>query len=682
MLKLEVCGKSGCLYRMKYLKVIKLSDTNREKFAKEKMTKFKDKSAVDKMDADEIMDSLALLKDQAKEKKRDCKRGSCEVKDKTGKTVDKKEVDAKNKVRAEKAAKLKKEWEAKEAQAKKEGKTIAKLSCPTGKDETGAKVECSGMGICTMGKSSGKGRCACDYGFTGRACQQSESEREEMKTAQKNAMAKMAADAKKGKIQSHKGQKDFLKSVLADNDDEVDIDEDVADALVESQKNYAAELKAKFRRKKEGKADSTDADFEAPSKEELDEMMQQTLKLRKQRALAKQAKKDREEFDKNDTAAVNGTAAAVNPKALTKAEREALRAEKKAARAARKEEQQMMKDLQAVQGSALLDEMTKGGKKTAVAEQSYGETYMKTTVLDADSIGDQMYADASGEKKMRIGKGASATEKPADAVSDTPAGTTKPAASTDAAAATTRLLQDANATAATPAPAGNATAAAAPVNNDWKKLKGEDEYMRVVVNEKMFSAGPLKGIKKPIIMFNKHGADYVKDFPRGKRGSYDRTTGKKINQTAAVSTLAAAAGVNVTGATVEEGDDELEDTVAQQVMELEFINGETMEDIKIANLTKGMLKICMMMKDNKQRVQYMNEENDQMQDDGISENSMTQISTRDDTNQRERKGYEMCVDLTHATTFATIDGEASSSLYSYSMMVLMALLAVLFFKQE
>merc|ERR1712224_275961 len=118
---------------------------------------------------------------------------------------------------------------------------------------------------------------------------------------------------------------------------------------------------------------------------------------------------------------------------------------------------------------------------------------------------------------MRIGKGASATEKPADAVSDTPAGTTKPAASTDA-------------TAAIPAPAGNATAA--PANTDWKKLKGEDEYMRVVVNEKMFSAGPLKGIKKPIIMFNKHGADYVKDFPRGKRGSFDRTTGKKINQTA------------------------------------------------------------------------------------------------------------------------------------------------------
>jgi len=351
----------------------------------------------------------------------------------------------------------------------------------------------------------------------------------------------------------------------------------------------------------------------------------------------------------------------------------------------------MLRDLQAVQSSALADEMKKSGKKTAVSEQSYGDTYMKTTVLTKDAIGDQMFADASGEKKMKIGKGASAGEKPADAVSDKPAGTTKPAATGDKAASgtttkpaatgdkaatKTRVLQDANATKA-------ANATAAPANTDWKKLKGEDEYMRVVVNEKMFAAGgPLANVTRPVIMFNKHGADYVKDFPRGKKGSFDPTTGKKINKTAAVATLAAAAGVNVTGATVEEGDDELEDTVAQQVMELEFIDGETMDNIKIAGLKKGMLKICMMMKNNKQRVAYMNEDNEQMQDDGISQNSMKQLSTRDDTNQQERKGYEMCVDLTHATTFATIDGEASSSLFSYSMMVLMTLLAVLFFKQE
>jgi len=52
-----------------------------------------------------------------------------------------------------------------------------------------------------------------------------------------------------------------------------------------------------------------------------------------------------------------------------------------------------------------------------------------------------------------------------------------------------------------------------------------------------------------------------------------------------------------------------------------------MEEIPVKNLTKGMLKICMMMKNNKQRLQYVNEENDQFQDDGISQASMTQKST-------------------------------------------------------
>jgi len=309
--------------------------------------------------------------------------------------------------------------------------------------------------------------------------------------------------------------------------------------------------------------------------------------------------------------------------------------------------------------------MVAGGKKTAVAEQSYGNTYMKTTALDADSIDDQMFADASGEKKMQIGKGASATSRPDDAVA--------PAKSGNATNATSRLLQNATATNAGNGTAANSTA--------WKKLKGEDEFMRVVVNKKMFEkGGPLFGIKKPIIMFNKHDSDYVKTFPRGKKGSFDSKTGKKIKQNSTAPAKAANLSSNVSE--VSEDDDQLEDTVAQQVLELEFLNGEDMEAIPIKNLTKGMLKICMMMKDNKQKLMYVNEDNDQFQDDGISQNSMKQQSTRDDTNQRERKGYEMCVDLTHATTFATIDGEASSSLFSYSMMVLMALLAVLFFKQE
>jgi len=179
---------------------------------------------------------------------------------------------------------------------------------------------------------------------------------------------------------------------------------------------------------------------------------------------------------------------------------------------------------------------------------------MKTTALDADSIDDQMFADASGEKKMQIGKGSSATSKPEDAV-DTPAA--KPAATTGNAtkAPATRLLQDAATTSA-----GNATKAN---STDWKKLKKEEDYMRVVVNKKMFEkGGPLFGIKKPIIMFNKHSPDYVAEFPRARKGTFDKATGKKLNATAAA---AAAAKVNLTDttATVDENDAELNDTVAQ-----------------------------------------------------------------------------------------------------------------------
>lgn len=396
-------------------------------------------------------------------------------------------------------------------------------------------------------------------------------------------------------------------------------------------------------------------------------MMQQTMKLRKQARMAKLASLDEAELDKNDTNATNGTVKV----GFTAAERAAKKAEREAARAAKKEEMKMMRDLQAVQGTALLDEMAAAGKKTAVAEQSYGGTYMKTTALDADSIDEQMHTDASGEKKMQIGKGSAATEKPADAVDAVPAtNATAPApAAANVTAPAARLLQDANATKA--AGATNATKSDA-----WKSLKKEEDFMRVVVNKKMFEkGGPLFGIKKPIIMFNKHDPEYVAEFPRGKKGSYG-ADGKKTNVTKANKTVAANASV------VDEDDDQLNDTVAQQVLELEFINGETMEEISVKNLTKGMLQICMMMKNDKQKLQYVNEDNDQFQDDGISQASMKQQSTQDETNQQERKGYEMCVDLTHATTFATIDGEASSSLYSYSMMVLMALLAVLFFKQE
>jgi len=62
-------------------------------------------------------------------------------------------------------------------------------------------------------------------------------------------------------------------------------------------------------------------------------------------------------------------------------------------------------------------------------------------------------------------------------------------------------------------------------------------------------------------------------------------------------------------------------------MEIEFLNGETMEKVPIKGLKPGMLQICMMMKNDKQRLAYHNEENDMMQEDGITEKSMTQKST-------------------------------------------------------
>lgn len=102
----------------------------------------------------------------------------------------------------------------------------------------------------------------------------SEQEKEEMKVARKGAMSKMQEDAKKGKIQNAKGQKDFLASVLADNDDEVELDAETADELVKSQKAFAAELKNKFKRRKQGKATAEDADYEMPTKEEVNDMMQ------------------------------------------------------------------------------------------------------------------------------------------------------------------------------------------------------------------------------------------------------------------------------------------------------------------------------------------------------------------------------------------------------------------------
>lgn len=134
-----------------------------------------------------------------------------------------------------------------------------------------------------------------------------------------------------------------------------------------------------------------------------------------------------------------------------------------------------------------------------------------------------MSTDASGERKMKIGKGASATEAPEDAVK--PAGNSTKSAKP--AQSKTRLLADPTVTNAGAPTTKNATGNATK-SDDWKKLKKQEDYMRVIVNKRMFEkGGPLQNITKPVIMFNKHGSEYVEDFPRARRSEYS-ANGTKI----------------------------------------------------------------------------------------------------------------------------------------------------------
>lgn len=176
----------------------------------------------------------------------------------------------------------------------------------------------------------------------------SEAEQAEMKTARVNALKSMKDKMKTGgKIGSAKEQKDFMNSILADNDDEVDLDPETADSLVETQKAYAEELRKKFKRKKKGTTAAGDEDFEKPTKEEVNDLMAQTLKLRKQRKLAKQNAEDLAELECDNCTdnATNSTTAAGAKKVLTAAEKKAKKAKRDKDRAAKKEEMQMMKDL-------------------------------------------------------------------------------------------------------------------------------------------------------------------------------------------------------------------------------------------------------------------------------------------------------------------------------------------------
>jgi len=53
----------------------------------------KNKDSIKTMDAEELVNALAMFKESSKGKKRTCKASACEVKDKSGKKVDTKEVE-------------------------------------------------------------------------------------------------------------------------------------------------------------------------------------------------------------------------------------------------------------------------------------------------------------------------------------------------------------------------------------------------------------------------------------------------------------------------------------------------------------------------------------------------------------------------------------------------------------
>ena len=76
---------------------------------------------------------------------------------------------------------------------------------------------------------------------------------------------------------------------------------------------------------------------------------------------------------------------------------------------------------------------------------------------------------------------------------------------------------------------------------------------------------------------------------------------------------------------------------------------------------------------------YANEENGQMQEDGMEKKSEVEKKTQDTTGQKERVGYKECHSVTHLTVFATVDAEESAStMFSISMMAIMTILAFLF----
>jgi hypothetical protein len=87
--------------------------------------------------------------------------------------------------------------------------------------------------------------------------------------------------------------------------------------------------------------------------------------------------------------------------------------------------------------------------------------------------------------------------------------------------------------------------------------------MRVIVNKKMFEkGGPLQNITKPVIMFNKHGSEYVEDFPRARKSEYS-ANGTKIEKTKEQLAKENATRAAQGNESVDEDDYKLEPTQAQ-----------------------------------------------------------------------------------------------------------------------
>merc|ERR1712139_428022 len=86
-----------------------------------------------------------------------------------------------------------------------------------------------------------------------------------------------------------------------------DMGPEVAKELVKQNKDYAKEMAAKMKRRKKGEANDSDEDFVPPTSDEVKEMMEMSMKLKRQKkAAAEQAEMQAELDCTNCTATETG----------------------------------------------------------------------------------------------------------------------------------------------------------------------------------------------------------------------------------------------------------------------------------------------------------------------------------------------------------------------------------------